>query len=121
MRPLRDGEVHPDRLPVQLLAVHHLPGLRGVLNGLEVDEGEASAAARMSVQDHLALLNTTEGAEVLLELPLGGVETQAEHTEALVGLGGLPICSSASASTTGRRIIVTLKQKLRYVETSQQK
>ena len=117
VRPLRDGEVHPDRLPVQLLAVHHLPGLRGVLNGLKVDEGKASAAARVSVQDNLALLNTSKGAKVLLELPLGGVKTQAEHTEALVGLGSLSICSSASASTTGRRVIVTLKQKLKYVET----
>ena len=116
MGPLRDGEVHPDRLPVQLLAVHHLPGLRGVLNGLKVDEGEASAAARVSVQHNLALLNAAEGAEVLLELPLGGVETQAKHTEALVGLGSLPLCvsasaSSASTSTTGRRIIVTLRNR----------
>ena len=93
MRPLRDGEVDPDRLPVQLLAVHNLPGLRGVLNGLKVDEGEASVAALVSVQDHLALLDAAEGAEVLLELPLGGVETQAEHTQALVWLGSFSLSS----------------------------
>ena len=103
MRPLRDGEVNPDRLPVQLLAVHHLPGLRGVLNGLEVDEGEASAAARVAIQDHLALFDATKGAEVLLELPLSGVETQAEHTQALVWLGSFSICASSTSTSTTRR------------------
>ena len=119
VRPLRDGEVHPDRLPVQLLAVHHLPGLRGVLDGLEVDEGEASAAARVAVQNHLALLNAAEGAEVLLQLPLGGVEAQPKHTQTLVWLRSLSLLvpsssaassSSSSTSTTGGRIIITLQQ-----------
>jgi len=104
VRPLRDGEVNPDRLPVQLFAVHLLPRLCGVIDALEVDEGEAPAAARVTVQNHLTLLNAAESGEMLLQLPLGGVEAQAEHAQALVGLRSLPVIvstpSSASSSST---------------------
>ena len=106
MGPLRDGEVNPDRLPVQLLAVHFLPRLRGVIDALEIDESEASAATRVTIQDHLTLLNAAKSAEVLLQLPLGGVQAQAEHAQTLVGLWSLSISSSSSsAAVTTRRVI----------------
>ena len=116
MRPLCDGEVHPDRLPVQLLAIHHLPRLRRIFDRLEIDKGKTSAATRVTVQDDLALLDAAEGAEVFLELPLRGVEAQAEHPETLVGLGRLPLIppssTSASASTAGRGVVMSLQQKM---------
>ena len=106
MGPLRDREVHADRLPVQLLAVHHLPGLGSVLHGVVVDEGEATAAAGVSIQNYLTLLDAPERAEVFLQLPLGGVQGQAEHSQALVGLRSfsLPTATTTTSvpSTTGR-------------------
>ena len=77
---------------------------------LVVDEGEAPATPRVAVQDHLALLDAAEGAELFLQLPLGGVEAQAEHSETLVGLGRLSVLSPSSVSSAaGRRIIGALK------------
>lgn len=109
MGPLRDGEVNPDRLPVQLFAIHFLPRLCGVIDAFEIDESEASAATRVTIQDHLALLNAAKSAEVLLQLPLGGVQAQAKHAQALVGLWSLSFSSSSSSSSsaafTTRRVI----------------
>ena len=100
VRPLGDGEVHPDRLPVQLFAIHHLPRLRRIVNRLEIDERESSAAAGVTVQDDLTLLDAAEGAEVLLELPLRGVEAQAKHPETLIGLRGLALIPPTASSTS---------------------
>ena len=40
----------------------------------------------MAIEDHLNLLEGPELLELCLELPLVGVEAQAEHSEALAGL-----------------------------------
>ena len=53
---------------------------------LEIDEGKASAPAGVAIEDHLDLLEGPELLELCLELPLIGVEAQAEHAEALAGL-----------------------------------
>ena len=53
---------------------------------LEIDEGKASAPAGVAIEDHLDLLEGPELLELCLELPLVGVEAQAEHSEALTGL-----------------------------------
>ena len=53
---------------------------------LEIDESKASAAAGVTVEDHLDLLEWPELLELCLELPLVGVEAHAEHAEALAGL-----------------------------------
>ena len=57
-----------------------------LLTVLKIDEGKASAAAGVTVEDHLNLLERTELLELCLELPLVGVEAQTEHAEALAGL-----------------------------------
>ena len=47
VRPLGDGEVHPDLAVVDLDAVAVLLGPLGVVDVLEVDEGEAAGASRL--------------------------------------------------------------------------
>ena len=64
----------------------------------------------MAVQHHLDFLQGPELLELGLELPLAGVQTQAEHAEALAGLG------LVSVALVTRRIIKertkpTAKQK----------
>ncbi len=48
VRPLGDGEVHPDPPPVDLLVVHAVAGNLGILHGLEVDEGKAAGATGLT-------------------------------------------------------------------------
>ena len=62
-----------------------------VYHVLEVDEGKAPAAAGVTVEDHLDLLEGPELLELGLELPLVGVEAQPEHAEALAGLGVISV------------------------------
>jgi len=47
--PLGDGEVNPDAAAVDLLVAHSVLGGLRVLHGLEVDEGKAARATRLSV------------------------------------------------------------------------
>ena len=47
VRPLRDGEVHPDLAVVDLDAVAVVLGLLGVIDVLKVHEGEAPGPARL--------------------------------------------------------------------------
>ena len=63
---------------------------------LEVDEGKASAATGVAVEDHLDLLERPELLELSLELPLVGVEAQTEHAEALAGLGVISVTLMSS-------------------------
>ena len=53
---------------------------------LKIDEGKASAAAGVTVEDHLNLLEGTKFLELCLKLSLVGVEAQPEHAKALAGL-----------------------------------
>jgi len=57
------------------------------------ETGESPAVAAVAVQHHMALLHRTELAELFLELPLCGVEGEAEHPDApgLVGVLTVPL------------------------------
>merc|ERR1719318_1874650 len=89
--PLGDAEVHSDGSSIHLLPVHLTPGLRSVSNILVVDKSKAPAASTVTVQDHLALLQLSKPAELLVQLALSGVKAQPEHPQALVGLRLLPV------------------------------
>ena len=86
MSSFSDAEVHANLPPVQLYSIQCLPRFRSIINRLEVDEREASAAASVTVQDDLNLLQGAEPLELGLQLPLAGVETQSEHSETLARL-----------------------------------
>jgi len=88
---LGDGIIHPDLAPIHLYPIHLIPSLGGILNILVIDESKSTAATRVSIQHHLALLQVSELAELLLQLPLRGVQTQPKHPQALVRLGLLPV------------------------------
>ena len=64
---------------------------------LEIDECKATAAASVTVKDHLDLLKGPELLKLSLELPLVGVEAQSEHTKALAGLGIVSVALVASS------------------------
>jgi len=89
--PLGDGEVHTNLPAVHLSPVQSILGLGRIVHVLEVDEGKASAATGVAVEDHLDLLERPELLELSLELPLVGVEAQTEHAEALAGLGVISV------------------------------
>jgi len=80
---LGDAEVHADLPPVQLNPIQCLPSLRGVVDSLKVDECKASAAATVAIQHHLALLQGTKLAKLLLQLALSGVQAEAKYSDAL--------------------------------------
>jgi len=85
VRPLRDAEVHSDLLPVQLRVCHGVPSLGGVLDFLESNKSKTPRSAGLPVQHDGDLGDGTELAELLVQLSLGGVETQTEHSQAVVG------------------------------------
>ena len=91
MSSLGDAEVHPDLLAVQLGVGHGVASLRSVLNLLDGDECEAPGPASLAVQHHGDLGDGAELAELLLQLPLRGVETQSEHPQTCVGLGRVSV------------------------------
>lgn len=80
---LGDAEVHADLPPVQLYPIQCLPSLRGVVDCLKVDECKASAAATVSIQHNLALLQGAKLAKLLLQLTLSGVQAEAKHSNTL--------------------------------------
>ena len=116
MGPLGDRVVHTDLPAVHLSSVQRILGLRGIVLGrfnvlilhrkriiirvyqiLEVDEGKASAAARVTVENHLDLLEWAELLELGLKLPLIGVEAQSEHPKALAGRSVISVALVASS------------------------
>ena len=92
-----DAEVNSDLSSIQFDPIQSLPSFTGVVNRLEVDEGKTSAATTVPVQHNLTLLEGAKLAELLLQLALGGVETEAEHTKALRLVRVLPIAIMAPA------------------------
>jgi len=84
--PLGDRVVHPDLAVVQISTVHGIASLRGVVLIFKIDEGKAPAAARVTIQHYLDLLQRPVLLELRLELPLAGVQRQPEHPQALAGL-----------------------------------
>ena len=52
----------------------------------KIDEGKAPAAARVTIQHYLDLLQRAILLKLRLEFPLAGVQRQPEHPEALAGL-----------------------------------
>jgi len=96
VRPLRDGEVYPDLLAVDLRVGHCGPSLGGVLSLLEINESKSAGSATLAVQNDLDLLDGAELAKLLLQFPLRGVEAQAKHTKA-VGRGGVVAVTSVSS------------------------
>jgi len=92
-----DAEVNSDLSSIQFDPIQSLPSFTGVVKRLEVDEGKTSAATTVPVQHNLTLLEGAELAELLLQLALGGVETEAEHTKALRLVRVLPIAIMAPA------------------------
>jgi len=80
------GEVHSNLSPVHLYSIESLAGISSILNTFEIDEGKAPAPAAVAVQHHLDLLEVSVPPELLLQLPLCGVEAQAKHSNTLAGL-----------------------------------
>jgi len=107
MCALGDREVDPNLLSVQVDAVHLAAGLLRVLVRFKVDESKATAASRVTVKHNLHLLQVTKPAEFLLQLPLGGVEAEAEHPEALGGLRVLPVAQVPAPVRHGRTRVLT--------------
>jgi len=109
VRSLRDGEVHANLLTIQLHTIHGVTGLGSVINALEVDECKSSAFAAESIHDDLDLLHGSELTELLVQVPLRGVQAQPEHAQTLGGLGIFPVRSVSpatirrAATTTWRR------------------
>jgi len=100
------GKIYTNLLPIELQAIHGVSGLSSVLRSFHVHESESSAFAAESIHHHLDLLNGAELPELLVQVPLGGVETQPEHAEALGGLRILAVGSvavSEAAATPGWR------------------
>ena len=107
VRPLSDAKVHPDLAAVHFGPSHRLPRLLRVLHVLVVDEGEATRAAGVTVEDNLDLLHRPELAELRLELPLAGVDAQAEDPDTLAGLGVLPVSEVSPPGRHRRARVVT--------------
>ena len=64
---------------------------------LEIDERKATAAASVTVKDHLDLLEGPELLKLSLKLPLVGVEAQSEHAKTLAGLGIVSVALVAAS------------------------
>lgn len=68
---------------------HHIPSLShllSVVSGFEVDEGEPSWAAGLLVVDDADICKGAVLGEDFSQISLCGVETQAKHTQARVGI-----------------------------------
>ena len=114
MSSFGDAEVNSDLSSIQFDPIQSLPSFTGVVKRLEVDEGKTSAATTVPVQHNLTLLEGAKLAELLLQLALGGVETEAEHTKALRLVRVLSIAIMAPAVGHRRPGVVsssTLKNK----------
>ena len=75
-RGLRLGLVDPKGPTCELRTVQSLDRLFGVVIGLELYEGKSTHPARHLVERHEHILHRADGAEGLLELFLGNIETQ---------------------------------------------
>lgn len=97
VRPLSDGEVHPDLLTVQLSPVHFSLSISSIMFALVVDESKAPAPARVTVQYDLHLLHVTELSKLFVQLSLGGVEAEAKDSDTLAGGRVLSVPNMTSA------------------------
>lgn len=112
MSSLGYGKIYTNLLPIELQAIHGVSGLSSIIYAFKVNESKSSAFAAESIHDHLDLLDGSEFPELLVQIPLGGVETQSEYSETLGWIWIFPVCSvtigpkagsTTAAATTGRR------------------
>lgn len=81
MRPLSNAVIHPNLPAVHLNPIHRVPRLRSIIDRFIVDESKAAASTTVAVQYNLRLLDRSKLPELLVKLPLGGVETQPKHSD----------------------------------------
>lgn len=83
------GIVEVDITALDVLALHGLVGLGGVLGGIEVDVTEATAATAHLVSNDAGTDETTEGLESLVEDVIidGPAQVTSEESGGSVGLG----------------------------------
>jgi len=79
---LCDGEVDSDSPAVDFRVAHGFLGRLGVLQSLEINEGETTRATSLSVEDNVDSLQRPELGKLLFQLPLCGVQAQPENSQA---------------------------------------
>ena len=91
MSSLGDAEVYSDLLTVQFTVSHGIASLGSILNLLKCHKSKSSRSASLPIQHHCDLGDGSKLTELLLQLPLRGVETQTKHSQTCVGLGRVSV------------------------------